>query len=87
MKTKIKLTEASKEKEEKQMKKTLFIEGMMCQHCVSTVKKALEAVDGVAEADVNLETGKATVTLQNDISDDILKKAVEDQEYRVLSIA
>ena len=87
MKTKIKLTEASKEKEEKQMKKTLFIEGMMCLHCVSTVKKALEAVDGVAEADVNLETGKATVTLQNDISDDILKKAVEDQEYRVLSIA
>ena len=87
MKTKIKLTEASKEKEEKQMKKTLFIEGMMCQHCVSPVKKALEAVDGVAEADVNLETGKATITLQNDISDDILKKAVQDQEYRVLSIA
>ncbi|MDD6157768.1 MAG: heavy metal translocating P-type ATPase [Lachnospiraceae bacterium] len=74
------------EKETKTMTKTLKIEGMMCGHCEMHTKKALEALDGVTEADVSHKTGIAIVTLEKDISDDILKQAVTDQGYQVTDI-
>ena len=67
------------------MEKTLKIEGMMCPHCEATVKKTLESIDGVSEAVVSHEAGTATVTLTADVADEVLKKAVEDQGYQVLS--
>ena len=73
-------------KEEKTMKKTLKIEGMMCGHCEARVKKALEALDGVTSAEVSHEKGSAIVTLANDVPNDVLKKAVEEQDYTVVSI-
>ena len=74
-------------KEKKEMKKTMKIEGMMCGHCEAAVKKALEALDGVEVAEVSHEAGTAIVTLSADVSDEILTKAVEDKDYKVLSIA
>ena len=74
------------ESEEKSMTKTMNIEGMMCGHCEARVKKALEAVSGVSEAVVSHENGTAVVTLTQDVSDDVLKKAVEDQDYKVTGI-
>ena len=68
------------------MKKTLKIEGMMCGHCEARVKKALEAMDGVTSAEVSHEKGTAIVTLANDVPNDVLKKAVEEQDYTVVSI-
>lgn len=69
------------------MEKTMKIEGMMCGHCEARVKKALEAVEGVASAEVSHEKGTAVVTLSADVADEKLKKAVEDQDYAVKSIA
>ena len=66
------------------MEKTLKIEGMMCMHCSGRVKKALEAIDGVASADVSHETGKAVVTLTQDVADSVLQKAVTDAGYEVV---
>lgn len=74
------------QEEEKTMEKTLKIEGMMCGHCEATVKKALEAVSGVAEAVVSHEKGTAVVTLNAAVDEAILKKAVEDKDYTVTSI-
>lgn len=68
------------------MKKTLKVEGMMCGHCEARVKKALEALPEVTEAVVSHETGTAIVTLNADVADDVLKKAVEDQDYPVIDI-
>ncbi|MBP3783664.1 MAG: heavy metal translocating P-type ATPase [Butyrivibrio sp.] len=68
------------------MTKTMMIEGMMCGHCEMTVKKALEAIEGVENADVSHEKGSAVVTLSGDVSEDALKKAVEDKDYKVTSI-
>ena len=68
------------------MKKTIHIEGMMCGHCEARVKKALEALPEVTEAVVSHETGTAIVTLNADVADDVLKKAVEDQDYPVTDI-
>ena len=68
------------------MTKTLKIEGMMCGHCEMQTKIALEAIDGVTKADVSHKTGTAIVTLEKDISDDILKQAVADQGYQVTDI-
>jgi len=68
------------------MKKTMRIEGMMCGHCEARVKKVLEALDGVEQAEVSHEAGTAVVVLAKEIDDDILKKAVEDQDYKVLGI-
>ena len=68
------------------MKKTLKVEGMMCGHCEARVKKALEALPEVAEAVVSHEAGTAIVTLSADVADDVLKKAVEDQDYTVTGI-
>ena len=69
------------------MKKTMNIEGMMCIHCEARVKKALEAVDGVTEAVVSHEAGTAIVEMAQDIDNEVLKKAVEDQDYAVKGIA
>ena len=74
-------------KEDKTMTKTISIEGMMCGHCEATVKKALEALKGVENAEVSHTAGTAVVTLDADVSDDALKKAVEDQDYKVTKIA
>lgn len=74
------------EKETKTMEKTLRIEGMMCGHCEMHVKKALEALDGVKNAEVSHKTGTAVVTLEKEISDDVLNKAVADGGYQVTDI-
>lgn len=68
------------------MKKTIKIEGMMCGHCEASVKKALEAVAGVTEADVSHEAGTAVVSLSEEVSDAVLKQAVEEKEYAVTEI-
>lgn len=75
-----------KKKEKKTMEKTLEITGMMCGHCEMAVKKALEAVDGVESADVSHEKGTAVVTLSKEVSNDVLKKTVEDKDYTVTNI-
>ena len=72
--------------EDKTMEKTMKIEGMMCGHCEATVKKALESLDGVTEAVVSHEKGTAVVKLSADVSSDVLKKAVEDKDYTVVSV-
>ena len=74
------------EKEETTMEKTMNIEGMMCAHCEAAVKKALEGLDGVKEAKVSHEAGTAVVDMDKAVSDDVLKKAVEDKDYKVVSI-
>ena len=74
-------------KERKTMTKTLKISGMMCMHCEARVRKCLEGIDGVASAEVSHEKGEAVVQLTKPVADEVLKKAVEDQDYKVLSIA
>ena len=68
------------------MTKTLKIEGMMCGNCEMHTKKALEALDGVTEALVSHKTGTAVVTLEKEVSNDILMQAVDDQGYQVTDI-
>ena len=75
-----------KEMEIKEMDKTIRIEGMMCGHCEATVKKALEALDGVISADVSHDKGTAVVALEKDVADDVLTKAVEDKDFKVTGI-
>ncbi len=84
--SKDKKIKVKQKKEEKTMTKTMKIEGMMCGHCEATVKKALEALEQVETAEVSHEAGTAVVTLKSDISDDVLKKTVEDKDYKVLGI-
>ena len=74
------------ETEEQTMEKTMNIEGMMCMHCEATVKKALEAIDGVEAAEVSHEANRAVVTLSADVADEVLKEAVEAKDYAVVSI-
>ena len=74
------------EKENVEMKKTMMIEGMMCGHCEARVKKCLEALDGVESAEVSHEKGTAVVTLSAEVADEVLKKAVEEQDYVVKEI-
>ena len=74
-------------KENQNMKKTMKIEGMMCQHCEKRVKKALEALPEVDNAVVSHEEGTAILTLNAAVVDDVLKKAVEDEDYSVTEIA
>lgn len=74
------------EKETKTMKKTLKIEGMMCGHCEMHTKNALEALEGVAKAEVSYKTGTAVVTLEKEISDDVLRQTVAGQGYQVTEI-
>ena len=77
---------SEEEKENKTMKKVMKIEGMMCGHCEAAVKKALEALPQVTEAVVSHEKGTAVVALNGEIADEMLKKAVEDKDYKVLDI-
>ena len=72
--------------EDDSMKKTLNVEGMMCCHCEARVKKALEAIPGVSEAVASHTDGTAVVTLTEDVADDVLKNAVEAQDYKVTGI-
>lgn len=83
IKNKMKITT---KKETKTMEKTLKIEGMMCGHCEMHTRKALEAIDGVTKVEVSHKTGTAVVTLNKDVSDDVLKQAVVEQGYEVTGI-
>lgn len=74
------------EKESKTMTKTMKIEGMMCGHCEARVKKCLEELPAVTEAAVSHENGTAVVYLSEEVSDEVLKKTVEAQDYKVLSV-
>ena len=75
-----------KKQEETTMQKTMKIEGMMCGHCEARVKKVLEALPQVDEAEVSHTAGTAVVTLNAEIDNDTLKKTVEDQDYKVVGI-
>ena len=79
-------TKITTKKETETMTKTLKIEGMMCGHCEMHTKKALEALDGVTQAEVSHKTGTAVVTLEKSVSDDVLMQAVADQGYKVTDI-
>ncbi len=68
------------------MKKTMKIEGMMCPHCEARVKKTLEEMAQVAKADVSHVEGTAVVTFAEDVENDVLKKIIEDQGYKVVDI-
>lgn len=68
------------------MEKTIAIEGMMCSHCEASVKKALEAVEGVESAQASHEKGCAVVRLSAEVPDEALRKAVEDRDYKVTGI-
>ena len=73
-------------REETAMTKTLKVNGMMCMHCEARVKKALEALEQVESAEVSHEAGTAVVTLKEDVKDEILKQAVEAQDYEVTEV-
>ena len=75
------------QRKENMMTKTMEIKGMMCPHCEATVKKALEAVAGVTGAEVSQEKGTAVVSMDAEVANDVLRKAVEDKDYEVLGIA
>lgn len=68
------------------MKKKIYVEGMTCEHCVKHVREALEEVHGVQRAEVDLEGKYAVVVLDNDVSDEVLKGAIEEVEYEVAGI-
>ena len=68
------------------MVKTMKIEGMMCGHCEARVKKTLEAIEGVASAEVSHTAGTAVVTLDKEVSSDVLRQAVEAQDYKVTAV-
>lgn len=79
-------SQSAEKKESKTMEKTMEIKGMMCGHCEARVKKTLEALAGVDEAVVSHEAGTAVVKLSAEVADEVLKKAVEDQDYEVTAI-
>ena len=83
---KIKTKHHELEKESQKMEKTMNIEGMMCRHCEARVKKILEAIPGVEAAEVSHEKGTAVVKMASEVADEVLKKAVEDQDYQVTGI-
>lgn len=83
---KLKNKRNNKKTEEAAMEKTLKIEGMMCGHCEARVKKCLEALAEVTEAVVSHEAGTAVVKLNAEIADEVLTKAVEEQDYKVISV-
>ena len=66
--------------------KTLKVEGMMCEHCEARVKKTLEAIPGVENAVADHTAGTAVVTLSSPVADDVLREAVEAQDYKVLGV-
>ena len=69
------------------MKKTVTIEGMMCMHCVAHAKKALETLEGVAQAEVTLEPGQAVLELSGEVADQAIIDAVTEAGYSVTQIA
>lgn len=71
---------------EKQLVRTMKIEGMMCGHCEARVKKVLEALEQVDHADVSHLENRAVVTLKTQLSDQVLKETVEAQDYKVITI-
>ena len=75
-----------KKEEEKSMNRTMKIQGMMCGHCEKAVKNALEAIPEVASAEPNKDTGEAIVTLNAEVANDVLKKAVEAEDFVVVSV-
>ena len=75
-----------KKEEEKEMKETVKIRGMMCEHCENTVKKALEALPGVEKAEGSHETGTAVLSLAGEVDEETVRKAVEDKDYEFLGI-
>lgn len=78
--------ENTKEEKRETMEKTMKVEGMMCEHCEATVKKALEALDGVDQAVASHEAGTVVVTLSKDVDNEVLKKTVEEKDYTVTEI-
>ena len=84
--SKDKKIKSKKKVEVKEMEKTMKIEGMMCGHCEARVKKCLEALPQVDEAVVSHEAGTAVVKLNTEIADEVLKKTVEEQDYKVLDV-
>ena len=68
------------------MTKTLKIEGMMCEHCEARVKKTLEAIDGIESATADHSNDRAVITLSKDVSDDVIKNAIEAQDYTFIGI-
>ena len=86
IRNRLKDLEIKNEKEINTMEKTIKIEGMICGHCEASVKKALEALDGVISADVSHDKGTAVVALEKDVADDVLTKAVEDKDFKVTGI-
>ncbi|MBQ4288343.1 MAG: heavy-metal-associated domain-containing protein [Clostridia bacterium] len=68
------------------MKHTVVIEGMMCMHCEATVKKALENIEGIESAEVSHEKGTAVITTTCDVDPEVIKKAVEDKDYKFVSM-
>ena len=80
------LISADTNKEDKTMKKTLKVEGMMCMHCEARVKKALEAIPGVDSAVADHTAGTAVVTMSTPVEDEVLRAAVEAQDYKVLGV-
>ena len=68
------------------MEKTMKINGMMCTHCQARVKKTLEKIEGVREAIVDFTAGTAIVKLDVEVADEVLKNAVEEQDYEVVSV-
>lgn len=81
-----KIKSRKKRKEDKLMEKTMKIEGMMCGHCEATVKKTLESIEGVESAEVSHEKGTAVVICSSELENEVLRQAVEEQDYRVTAI-
>ncbi len=69
-----------------EMKKVLTVEGMMCEHCEASVRKALEAIDGVESATADRTKNEAVAVLSKEVSDEVLKAAVEAKDYKVTAI-
>ena len=69
------------------MEKTMKIKGMMCEHCEARVVKTLEKIEGVTSASANHVTGEAVVNMTSEVSDDVLRNAVTEQDYEVISIS
>ena len=86
IKNEVTLPQWEEPKGEKNMTKTMTIKGMMCGHCEARVKKTLEELEHVTEAQVSHEKGTAVVSMEAEVTDDVLKKAVEEQGYQVEKI-
>ncbi|HCK87250.1 MAG TPA: Cu2+-exporting ATPase, partial [Erysipelotrichaceae bacterium] len=76
----------NEEGEEKKMEKTVRIEGMMCEHCEASVKKALEKIDGIESATASHTAGTAVITLSKDVDEALIKEAIEDRDYKYLGM-